>query len=62
MRQIITRNVYATDSAVWSLNEGKKSVLLLITNSENMTKHVIRYKPHCKNYIKHRNRIRRIAG
>jgi hypothetical protein len=62
MREIITRNVYATYSAVWSLNERKKSVSLLIINSLGMSKSFIEYKPHCKNYIKHRNRIRRIAG
>ena len=62
MRQILSKNVYANDSAVWSYNRRERSVLLLVTNSENMTKCVIEYKPHCKNYIKHRNRIRRIAG
>jgi hypothetical protein len=62
MRQILSENVYATNSAVWSYNRKSRSVLLLVTDSENMTNHVIQYKPHCKNYLKHRNRIKRIAG
>jgi hypothetical protein len=62
MRKILTTNVYKTKSAIWSYNQRKKKVSLLVVNSDGMTNDLIEYRPHNKHYEKHRNRIKRIAG
>ena len=62
MRKILTTNVYKTKSAIWSYNQRKKKVSLLVVNSDGMTNDLIEYRPHNKHYLSHRDRIKRIAG
>jgi len=62
MRKILTTNVYKTKSAIWSYNQRKKKVSLLVVNSDGMTNDLIEYRPHNKHYVSHRDRIKRIAG
>ena len=62
MRKILNTNVYSTESAVWTYNQRKKKVSLLVINSDGMTNNLIEYRPHNKHYEEHRNRIKRIAG
>jgi len=62
MRKIIKKNVYKTKSAIWSYNAKKRRVSLLVINSDNMTNDLIEYKSYNKNFKKHRDRIKRLAG
>jgi hypothetical protein len=62
MRKILNTNIYSTESAVWTYNQRKKKVSLLVINSDGMTNDLIEYRPHNKHYKEHRNRIKRIAG